>query len=105
MIMRYRNLMAAIGFAQKEPTPVFTDNQPVIDLTKARSIPRPSRYLHSGHHFVRAAVAKGVLKFYKRDTNVHGPDLGTKPHGRRAHHFLTKITMNLPDPSSSAPAI
>ena len=106
LILRYQNLLAAIGFPQGEATPIFTDNQPVIDMTRARTIPRPSRFLRAHAHFIRSEVAKGTLTLVKRDTNVHGPDLGTKEHGPRTHHFLTKITMNLDAlPAPSTPPV
>jgi hypothetical protein len=95
LALRFRNFLASIGFSQDLPTPVFTDNQPVIDMSISHTIPRKSRYMESRHHFIREQVARGTLKLIKRDTNVHGPDLGTKPHGPQPHHALTKITMNL----------
>ena len=94
LICRYRNLLAAIDFPQSEPSPIYSDNQPIIDMSKSRGIPRNSRYHLSRHHYIRAEVASGTAKLVKRDTNVHGPDLGTKEHGPTTHHYLTKITLN-----------
>ena len=106
LILRYRHLLAAIGFPQLAASPIYTDNQPVIDMASARTIPRASRYFTSATHFIRGEVASGTLKPVKRDTNDHGPDLGTKEHGPRTHHYLTKITMNLDSlPSSPTPTI
>ena len=105
LALRFRNLLASIGFPQLLPTPVFTDNQPVIDMSSSHTLPRKSRYMESRHHFVKEQVARGTLKLVKRDTNVHGPDLGTKPHGPQPHHSLTKITMNLGSLPSSPPSV
>jgi hypothetical protein len=106
LIRRFRNLLAAIDFPQAGPSPIYSDNQPAIDLSKARTIPRKSRYMSSAAHFIRGEVANGIVTLLKRDTNVHGADLGTKEHDPKIHHWLTKITLNhdaIPTTPASAP--
>lgn len=98
LILRFRNLLAAIGFPQSSPTTIFVDNKPAIDLAMASTIPRKSRYIQARHHFVRQCVADNTIQFQQRNTNYHSPDLNTKPHGPTSHHFLTKIMMNLEAP-------
>jgi len=93
-ILRYRNLLAAIGFPQLSPTPVYIDNQPAIHIATSPNIPRKSRYIPSRHHFVRNCVADHELLPIHKNTNTHIADLGTKPHGPATFHYLTKLTMN-----------
>ena len=98
LILRYRNLLAAIGFPQRHPTPVFIDNQPAINIATAPNIPRNSRYIPARFHYVRNLVADNLLQPIHKNTNQLIADLGTKHHGPAIFHSLTKLTMNLDAP-------
>jgi hypothetical protein len=98
LILRYRNLLAAIGYPQLQPTPVFVDNQPAIHLATNPTISRKSRYLLPRQHMVRNCVKDLLLLPTHKNTNLHIADLETKPHGPAIFHFLTKLSMNLEAP-------
>ena len=93
-LLRYRNLLAAIGFPQDNPSPIYMDNQPAIDIALASNLPRKSRYIEARHHFVREQVQNRTVCLRQRNTNDLGPDLNTKNHGPTLHHHLTSILMN-----------
>jgi len=92
--MRSRNLLAAVGFPQAGPTTVFADNQPAINITTARNMPRNSRYLHAYHHYSRELVANGDVVFVHKNTHELTPDLNTKTHPVPIHNHLSHLTMN-----------
>ena len=94
LVMRSRNLLAAVGFPQAGPTTVFADNQPAIDITTARNMPRNSRYLHAYHHYSRELVANGDVVFVHKNTHELTPDLNTKTHPVPIHNHLSHLTMN-----------
>ena len=98
LILRFRNLLAAIGFPQLHPTPVFIDNQPAIHIATSPNISRKARYYLAKTHFVRNCVAENLLAPIHRNTNHLIADMGTKPHGPAIFHYLTKLTMNLDAP-------
>ena len=98
LILRFRQLLAAIGFPQSAPTTVYVDNVPAIDLALANNMPKKSRYMLARHHFVRLCAFNSTIRFKQKNTNYHTPDLNTKPHGPTSHHFLTKLLMNLEAP-------
>ena len=93
-VMRFRQLLAAVGFPQAGPTTVFADNQPAIDITTAPSIPRKSRHHNVEHHYSRELVANGDVVFVHKNTHELTPDLNTKNHPAAIHHYLTHLTMN-----------
>ena len=99
LILRFRNLLAAIGFPQVNPTPVYIDNQPAIDIATAHNLPRKSRYFLPRTHFIRECVADGLLIPIHKNTNQHIADLGTKPHDPAIFHQLTRLTMNSDAPT------
>ena len=98
LILRFRNLLAAIGFPQLQPTTIYVDNIPAIDLATSPNLPRKSRYIAARHHFVRQCYQDNIIQFKQRNTNDHSPDLNTKSHGPSSHHFLTHKLMNLSAP-------
>ena len=100
LILRFRHLLAAIGFPQPGPTPIYVDNVPAIDLALANNMPKKSRYMLARHHFVRLCALNSIVRFVQKNTNYHTPDLNTKPHGPTSHHFLTKLLMNLDAPTT-----
>lgn len=97
-ILRYRYYLESIGFPQTDPTIIYVDNVPAIDLANATSIPRKSRYIHARYHFVRYLQKNKTIEFRPRNTNLHGPDLGTKSPGPTQFHHLARIVMNLDAP-------
>jgi hypothetical protein len=100
LILRYRNLLAAIGFPQHSPTPIYTDNLPSINIALASNLPRKSRYIDARHHFVREQLQQRKVCLRQRNTNDLGPDLNTKNHGPTLHHHLTSILMNTNAPTT-----
>lgn len=100
LILRFRHLLAAIGFPQSGPTTIYVDNVPAIDLALSNNMPKKSRYMLAKHHFVRLCAFNSIVRFKQKNTNYHSPDLNTKPHGPTSHHFLTKLMMNLDAPTT-----
>jgi hypothetical protein len=94
LALRFRHYLAAIGFPQTSPTPIYVDNLPAIKLALAVGVPRKSRYIHARHHFVKYCIAHDLIALVHRNTNIHSPDLHTKPHGPTSHHYLTALLMN-----------
>ena len=101
LMLRYRNLLDAIGFPQPGPTIIFVDNLPALAIAIASNIPMKSRYLHAEHHFIRQCITDKTIALRQRNTNYHSPDLHTKAHGPTSHHFLTSILMNTGAPTNT----
>ena len=102
MLLRFRHYLEAIGFPQSGPTPIYVDNLPALNLALAVGVPRKSRYIHARHHFIKYCIANNLICLVHRNTNVHSPDLHTKPHGPTSHHYLTALLMNsfaIPSPT------
>jgi len=107
LLLRYRHYLAAIGFPQHGPTPIYVDNLPAIKLALAVGVPRKSRYIHARHHFIKYCVANHLICLVQRNTNIHSVDLHTKEHGPTSHHYLTALLMNsfsIPS-NTSSPAV
>ena len=94
LLLRFRYYLAAIGFPQTSPTPIYVDNLPALKLAIAIGVPRKSRYMHARHHFIKYCIANNLICLIHRNTNIHSPDLHTKPHGPTSHHYLTALLMN-----------
>ena len=94
LLLRFRHYLAAIGFPQRNPTPIYVDNLPAIKLALAVGVPRKSRYIHARHHFIKYCIANHLICLVHRNTNIHSVDIHTKPHGPTSHHYLTALLMN-----------
>ena len=101
LMLRYRNLLEAIGFPQLSPTTIYVDNLPALSIAIASNIPTKSRYIHAEHHFIRQCIVDKSIVLRQRNTNYHSPDLHTKAHGPTSHHFLTSILMNTGAPTAA----
>ena len=78
-IVHLRQLLADVGFEQKEPTVIYEDNQSAIDLAVAPQIPRKSRHILVRHHYIRDLVATKIVTIKHLGTDQMVADLLTKP--------------------------
>ena len=78
-IAHLRQLLAEVGFEQKDPTVIYEDNQSAINLAIAPQIPRKSRHILVRHHYIRDLVATKIVTIKHLGTDQMVADLLTKP--------------------------
>ena len=64
-IIHYRQLASDLGFKQKNPTTLLSDNKTAISLTEAPEISRKSKHILVRYHYIRELVANNcvILKY------------------------------------------
>ena len=79
-VIYLRKFLENLGFPQKEPTPVFADNETCIKWSEG-SVGGSERAKHVDLriHFVHEAVTAKHLKLNKVDSKLNGADILTKP--------------------------
>jgi hypothetical protein len=77
-ILYYRQFAHDLGFPQHDPTPLFTDNQPSINLATGPQIPSKSRHIAQRHHFLRWLYETHQVSLHHQGTNDIAPDGMTK---------------------------
>ena len=93
-VMWFRNLLAAIGYPQQAPTPLYVDNMSAKPLAESPSIQRRSRHIEMFEHCNRQAVQDGVIKIiYERTANQRA-DILTKPMGPLPFIYQRSILLN-----------
>ena len=79
-VIYLRKLLENLGFPQKEPTPVFADNETCIKWSEgAVGGSERAKHVDLRIHFVHDAVAAKHLKLNKIESKLNGADILTKP--------------------------
>lgn len=87
-----RQLLAELGFPQKEATIIYSDNISAIKLSNNPTFHKRTKTIDIRHHFIRDHVEKGEIKFIHCGTKDMLADIFTKPlHGPRHRELCTKI--------------
>ena len=90
----FRNLLAAIGYPQLHPTPLYQDNMSAKNLAESPSIHRRSRHIEMFEHANRQAVKDGVIEIFHQPTADQRADILTKPMGPLQFIYQRSILMN-----------
>ena len=93
-VMWFRNLLAAIGYPQQAPTPLYVDNMSAKHLAESPSIQRRSRHIEMFEHCNRQAVQDGVIKIIHERTANQRADILTKPMGPLPFIYQWSILLN-----------
>ena len=93
-VMWFRNLLAAIGYPQQAPTPLYVDNMSAKHLAESPSIQRRSRHIEMFEHCNRQAVQDGVVQIIHERTANQRADILTKPMGPLPFIYQRSILLN-----------
>lgn len=83
-----RNLMLEMGLHRKEPTTIFEDNMPCIELVKGPLCTGRTRHIALRFHFVRYHVKDGAILVVYCKTNEQVADILTKILPLPQHRIL-----------------
>jgi hypothetical protein len=64
-VIRFRQVLAAIGFPQHGPTVVFQDSNIAIKLAEGPSIKRKSKHIFVREHYIRDLIKQNYIKLEK----------------------------------------
>jgi hypothetical protein len=84
--MWFRTFLAELGFHQKEPMQILTNNQGSISLMKNLVHHSRLKHIDISHHYVRELVSTSVVAFEYYSTNEIYVDLLTKRIPRSKHY-------------------
>jgi hypothetical protein len=85
-----RELLAELGYAQEEPTPVFTDSMSAIDLvSNVFGVHPKCRHFNRDINYVRQCVALGKVKLFHVRSDENPADLLTKLLAKEKHWMFT----------------
>jgi hypothetical protein len=90
-VIRFRQVLAAIGFPQHGPTVVFQDSDSAIKLAEGPSIKRKSKHIFVREHYIRDLIKQDYVKFKKVATADQNADMLIKPKTPSKHIFETEL--------------
>jgi hypothetical protein len=93
-IIRFRQVLAAIGFPQYGPTIVFQDSNSAIKLAEGPSIKRKSKHIFVREHYIRDLIKQDYVKLEKVATADQNADMLTKPKTPSKHIYETERLLN-----------
>jgi len=73
-----RELAAFLHQSEDEPTPVYEDNEGIIDLVKNPVHHKRSKHVDVKFYYIRVAHEKGMIKVLKVHTDLNRADIMTK---------------------------
>ena len=86
-----RQVMEFPRVASGEPTPIYEDNQPAIDIIVAGSITARVKHMAVVIAMIKEAMAKGSHKPIKIDGRINPADIGTKPNPASTFHRNLRV--------------
>jgi hypothetical protein len=93
--MGFRNLMEEVGLMKDEPTTIYQDNSPAIQILNQKgSLVSRSKFLDIRIFKVRKWIAEGDLVTIYCNTLSMAADIGTKALGERQFVFCRDLQMN-----------
>ena len=95
-LIHWRQFAEDLGFPQKNPSVMLTDNSTSINLTKAPLIPAKSRHIALKHHHIRWAYKTNQIIAQHQGTNDIVPDAATKHVGPSRFLFFRKQLFHPP---------
>jgi hypothetical protein len=93
-IIRFRQVLAAIGFPQYGPTVVFQDSNSAIKLAEGPSIKRKSKHIFVREHYIRDLIKQNYVQLEKVATADQKADMLTKPKTPSKHTYETERLLN-----------
>ena len=75
----FRLLLTWLGHDMSEPTTIFEDNQPAIDIMQGGQITSRVKHMAVPIAITQEAIEQAILKISKIDGRLNPPDCGTKP--------------------------
>jgi hypothetical protein len=94
-VLWMRSLAKELGFAQKDPTPVYCDNQGTIACTHDPQHHSRMKHIDIRYHFVRDCVQKKLIDVMHISGTDNVSDLLTKPLTRVIHQkWLRRLRMD-----------
>jgi hypothetical protein len=95
MIIYYRDLFSELGYHQKEPTLIYSDNMSVIQVSETLNKDNRSIYLINKINFVREQILMKTIQLQYINTNDDNvADIGTKSLDKTQHRRLTLKSLN-----------
>jgi hypothetical protein len=88
-----RQLMADLGFPQREPTTVYEDNQGCIALSENPVMHKRTKHIDVRHHFIRERLESGEVALRYVATQNQLADLLTKALNRDVFQRLRSVVM------------
>ena len=95
-LIHWRQFAEDLGFPQKNPSVMLTDNSTSINLTKAPLIPAKSRHIALKHHHIRWAYKSNQIIPQHQGTNDIIPDAATKHVGPSRFLYFRKQLFHPP---------
>jgi hypothetical protein len=89
-----RQLLADIGFPQKDPTVLYEDNQSTMAMADGGGQHQRSKHINVKYHFVREQIQLKSMILEYCPTEEMVADLLTKNLKRGPHEFLTRLLLN-----------
>jgi hypothetical protein len=80
-----RNLFGELGFAQKLPTTIFSDNEGSIAISKNPQFHKQAKHIGTQFHSVKEQVQDGVITIESIRSQQQTADVLTKPLPRPKH--------------------
>ena len=75
---------------EKEPTPIFRDNTPAIDLSKNHVFHKKIKHIDTRFHFIHELVNNGDIVLQLCGSWDQFVDIFTKPLGKSVFDFKTQ---------------
>jgi hypothetical protein len=90
-----RSLFFELGFAQKQPTPLYCDNQGTVACTHDPQSHSRMKHIDIRAHFIRDSVNQRLVDVHHIPGTENPADLLTKPLHRVTHlKWLTRLNMH-----------
>jgi hypothetical protein len=93
-IIRFRHVLAAIGFPQSGPTIMFEDSNSAIKLAQGPSIKRKSKHIFVREHYIRDLIKQDLVDTQFVRTANQRADLFTKPKTPSKHIYESERLLN-----------
>ena len=98
-IIWHRAFLEELSYTQEEPTVIYTDSQPAIDICYAINTDGASKYLVRKINHIKQEIRRGEIQLKWVRTEDNPADIGTKPlpfslHDKHAKTLLTGFQMD-----------
>jgi hypothetical protein len=93
-IIRFRQVLAAIGFPQQGPTVMLEDSNSAIKLAEGPSIKRKSKHIFVREYYVHNLHKQHITSFEQVPTAQQNADLSTKPKTPTKHFYEAERLLN-----------
>lgn len=93
-VIRFRHVLAAIGFPQTGPTIMFEDSNSAIKLAQGPSIKRKSKHIMVREHYIRDLIQQNLVLPEYTPTAHQNADILTKPKTPSIHIYESDRLLN-----------